>query len=153
MEPAPADRVSVAQPISAAATRPLRQAVLRPHQSADELVWPGDDAPEALHLGISDQAGLVGVASIAPEPLPGDARAGAWRVRGMAVRPECRRSGCGRALLEAALAHARSRGGSTVWCNARTPAVPFYRAHGFETRGEEFELPQIGPHYLMWRPL
>jgi hypothetical protein len=36
-----------------------------------------------------------------------------------------------------------------VWCNARTPAVGFYEKLGFSTIGEEFELPPIGPHYLM----
>ncbi len=40
-----------------------------------------------------------------------------------------------------------------MWFNARTPAVPFYRAHGFQVRGEEFILPDIGPHYFMWREI
>jgi hypothetical protein len=39
-----------------------------------------------------------------------------------------------------------------VWCNARTPAAGFYGRAGFATEGEEFELPSIGPHFLMSRP-
>ena len=33
--------------------------------------------------------------------------------------------------------------------NARTLAVPFYRAHGFVSVGEEFEIPDVGPHFVM----
>jgi hypothetical protein len=36
-----------------------------------------------------------------------------------------------------------------VWCNARTPARGFYERAGFAVEGEEFELPEIGPHVLM----
>jgi predicted GNAT family N-acyltransferase len=36
-----------------------------------------------------------------------------------------------------------------VWCNARTPARAFYERAGFRTVSDEFELPEIGPHYVM----
>ena len=36
-----------------------------------------------------------------------------------------------------------------VWCNARTPARGFYERYGFVAEGEEFELPDIGPHFRM----
>jgi predicted GNAT family N-acyltransferase len=36
-----------------------------------------------------------------------------------------------------------------VWCNARTPARGFYERAGFAAVGEEFALPDIGPHFLM----
>ncbi|MCW2985645.1 MAG: acetyltransferase, family, partial [Conexibacter sp.] len=56
----------------------------------------------------------------------------------------------GAALLAACLDHARAQGASRVWCNARTPARGFYERAGFVAEGAEFELPQIGPHFLMW---
>jgi predicted GNAT family N-acyltransferase len=40
-----------------------------------------------------------------------------------------------------------------VWCNARTPAVGLYAREGFAIEGEEFELPEIGPHVVMTRSL
>jgi ribosomal protein S18 acetylase RimI-like enzyme len=138
--------------------RPLRHAVLRPHQALDDQVFAGDDAPDAGHFAAfadGDDA-PVGIASITPEPFPGAGgpRSGDWRVRGMATDPERGRGmGAGAALLDACLRHAREHGGRRAWCNARTPARGFYERAGFAAEGDEFELPRIGPHFLMWRPL
>lgn len=130
--------------------RPLRQRVLRPHQTVAEQVYEGDDAPGAAHFAAYDDAGeVIGIASITPEGGPG-----AWRVRGMATDPsKGRGTGAGGALLLAALDHARAAGATRVWCNARTPARGFYERYGFAIEGEEFELPQIGPHFVMSRAL
>ena len=73
--------------LSAAQTRPLRQLILRPHQTADELVYPGDDAPDSLHVGILVDQALVGIASIYREaPSRGVTFAGWWRLRGMIAK-------------------------------------------------------------------
>jgi GNAT superfamily N-acetyltransferase len=140
-------------PIAAAATRPLRRSVLRPHQRESELVFSGDDAPTSFHAGAFVAGELEGVASIVAETLAGHEGERCWRVRGMATLPRSRGAGLGGALLEACLDHARKQGGTLVWCHARTPAVGFYRRYGFETHGEEFVLPSIGPHFLMERRL
>lgn len=135
--------------------RPLRQRVLRPHQTVAEQVYDGDDAPLAAHFAVRDGDAVVGIASITPEPFPGGPRAGPgagdFRVRGMATDAERGRgSGAGGALLGACVAHARGVGGGRVWCNARTPARGFYERAGFVTVGEEFTMPGIGPHHLMY---
>ncbi|HVY61008.1 MAG TPA: GNAT family N-acetyltransferase, partial [Planctomycetota bacterium] len=67
--------------------------------------------------------------------------------------PDLRRRGLGRALLEACAAHVAARGGTLLWCNARLSAADFYRACGFETVGEVFEVPRFGPHFIMRRPV
>jgi GNAT superfamily N-acetyltransferase len=136
-------------PVPAAAVRPLRQAVLRPTQDPEDLVYPGDELPGALHVAAHVDGGIVGVATIAPEPHPHAPAAGDWRVRGMATAPAARGRGLGAALLGACLDHARAHGGRRVWCNARRPAVAFYERAGLRVEGEEFELPEIGPHVLM----
>ncbi len=136
--------------IAAAQTRPLRQAILRPHQRVEELVYPGDDAPETAHFGAFLGGKLIGIASVYHEPPHGETDKGAWRLRGMAVVPELFRKGIGSLLLRACIHHAKRRGGTMMWFNARTPAVQFYQAHGFQIRGAEFTLPDIGPHYFMW---
>jgi GNAT superfamily N-acetyltransferase len=141
------------RPAHLVAVRDLRQRVLRPHQRAEELVYPGDEAPDSLHLGAFRDDELVGIATIVREAPPGTSDPTAWRVRGMATLPEVRGKGYGAALLEACLDHASSRGGGLVWCNARATAVEFYRRFGFEVRGEPFTLPVIGAHLFMWRPL
>ena len=139
--------------IGAEDVRPLRGRLLRPGQSADELVYPGDSLPGALHLGAYLRGDLVGIASVSPESPPGEDDDRAWRVRGMATAPEVRGAGVGGALLEACLAHVRAHGGRVAWCNARTPAVGFYQRFGFATEGEEFDIPGIGPHFVMRRAL
>ena len=135
------------RPLAAADTRPLRGRILRPGQSAHELVYPGDDAPQSLHVGAFAGTVLLGVASVfrqSPEGEPD--RATDWRLRGMAVVPEARRQGAGAALLQACEEHARAHGGTRLWFNARVDALPFYRALGYVEIGEEYELPGIGRH-------
>ncbi len=141
------------RPISAAETRPLRRSVLRPHQTEAELVYAGDDATDTVHLGAFLGPNLVGVASICRDPPPGETGADVWRLRGMATAPEVRGTGVGGRLLERGIELARAAGGTRLWCNARTPAVGFYRRHGLATRGDEFEIRGTGPHFFMWRTL
>lgn len=136
--------------VDAASTRPLRQAVLRPHQRAEDLVYPGDEAADSWHgAAVEADERTVGVASVYREARPGSAGTDEWRLRGMAVVADRRDQGIGAALLAVALEHALRRGGRLVWCNARIRAVPFYRRHGFEVVGEPFEPPDIGIHYEM----
>lgn len=139
--------------IAAEQTRGLRQRVLRPHQPPEEMVYPGDDELETLHLGAYVDGQLVGVASLYRQAPPTEPDPGARRLRGMAVSPALQGGGIGRALLEGCLAHARARGATRLWCNARAAAAGFYSRLGFQVQGEEFELPGIGPHLLMSRPL
>jgi len=143
----------VIRPIAAAETRPLRQRVLRPHQTLDEVGFPGDDAPDAVHFGAFAGAVLVGIASLLREPPPGSAATGAWRLRGMATAPEVRGGGYGGKLALACIEHARAHGGTFIWCNARVAVGDFYRRHGLRAEGSVFELAGIGPHILMTRAL
>ena len=135
------------RPIGAEETRPLRHAVLRPGWPWADTVYPGDDEPATLHLGAFDGDRLIGIASLYREPRPG--RADGWRLRGRATAVEARGRGAGRALVAASLAHVASQGGGEIWCNARTPAVPFYAAAGLDVVSDEFEVPGIGPHVVM----
>ena len=136
--------------ISAAETRPLRQQVLRPQQRAEELVFGCDSHPDALHLGAFQRGTLIGIVSIGPEPMPGTAdEPGSWQLRGMAVLPGAQGQGVGRQLVDGCMDHLRTHRATRLWCNARTSARPFYARLGFETIGDEFEVPTVGPHYVM----
>ena len=92
---------------------------------------------------------MVGIASLYREPGPGGAHG--WRLRGMATAPEVRGQGFGMALLVACVDHVAAGGGGELWCNARGPAVGFYRRAGFDVVGDEFDIPGIGPHVVMTR--
>jgi predicted GNAT family N-acyltransferase len=145
---------AVVRAIDAAATRPLRQRVLRPTQKIEELVYPGDDARETRHFGAFDDHGtLVGIASVYRDPKTGTNDAHAWRLRGMATEPHARRKGHGAALIDACIAHAIANGGTSLWCNARVSAKEFYAALGFVTEGDVFDVPHAGPHYVMSRSI
>jgi ribosomal protein S18 acetylase RimI-like enzyme len=132
--------------VSAAETRTLRQEVLRPHQRLDEVGFAGDGLPGAAHFGAFVGGEMVATATVHPDE-------GTWRLRGMATRDGFRGRGLGGALVQACVEHARASGGKEMWCNARLKAADFYRRHGFEVRGEVFELPEIGPHLYMRRAL
>jgi GNAT superfamily N-acetyltransferase len=130
--------------IPVADSRPLRHAVLRPHEPPEAIAW--QEPPEAVaYAAFEDGAerpiavGLVGR----------DGEPGSWRVRGMATEPEARGRGAGTAVLAALIDHAREQGAERVWCNARIAARTLYDRAGFIVVSEEFEIEGIGPHYRM----
>lgn len=135
--------------VTAADVRPVRRSVLRPGAGDDELAYPGDDDPAAGHFGAYLGGEPAGIASVFPQEYDGVPTA--WRLRGMATTPAARGTGLGGLLLEACVDHVREAGGTLLWCNARTPARGFYERYGFEVVGEEFEITDIGPHYVMRR--
>jgi len=128
--------------IPLAETRVLRQAVLRPHQTVEDVA--AHEVPGAVAVGAFDGDELVAVGLVGPDGGPG-----AWRVRGMATAPAARRRGAGAAVLDGLVRHALEAGATRVWCNARTPARSLYERAGFAVVSDEFELPDIGPHLVM----
>ena len=139
--------------ISAQETLQLRAAILRPGQTREQQVYPNDEAPGSFHAGAYLEGELIGIASIFHEAPPGEADLGAWRLRGMAVLEQARRQGVGRLLLERCLEHIEGMGGERLWCNGRVSALEFYHRLGFHERGEIFNIPESGPHYLLMRPI
>ncbi len=138
--------------ISAAETRPLRHAILRPGQAPEQLIYRGDADPDTLHAGAFRNGSLVGIASVARGDCPRATFPAPWQLRGMATTPEVRGLGYGRALVMACLSHVAAHGGLTLWCNGRTTAAGFYTALGFTAVGEEF-VTDTGPHFVFFRPL
>jgi len=117
------------------AVRDLRSRVLR--DGGDDVVLPGDDDPETVHLAAVDDDGTVlGVGSFYRDD-------GCWKLRGMAVEPDRQGSGAGRAVLEAA--HERFRG-ELLWANVRDSAIGFYERMGWTIVGEGFDT-DWGPHH------
>jgi GNAT superfamily N-acetyltransferase len=131
---------------------PLRQRVLRPHQTIEELRADSDDGPDTGNFAAFVHDEVVSTACVRREAPPWDVGATpAWRVRGMATDDRWRGQGAGALLLDAVITHVRRHGGGLVWCNARVPALRFYERAGFRTRGEEWDDPLIGPHIAMER--
>jgi len=138
---------------SADKVRPLRQVILRPGQPIAAVTYPGDEVSNTLHLGALLKGDLVGVASVFEESPPGKNYSKAWRLRGMGVLGTFQGLGIGKLLLMHSIAYIAGHGGASIWCNARTPVIGFYRSMGFSSRGDEFNIPGAGPHYFMERPV
>jgi GNAT superfamily N-acetyltransferase len=128
--------------VPVAQTRPLRRAILRPHDSEETVASHEPD--DAFALGAFQGEELIAVGFIAPDGTPGS-----WRIRGMATLARARREGAGGAVLAGLIEHARDDDATRVWCNARTPARSFYERGGLRIVSEQFEIPGIGPHFVM----
>jgi GNAT superfamily N-acetyltransferase len=125
-----------------AQTRGLRQAILRPHDSEETIA--SQEPEDAFALGAFQGEELIAVGFIAADGTPGS-----WRIRGMATVARTRGEGAGGAVLAGLIEHARADGATRVWCNARTPACSFYERAGLRIVSEQFEIPGIGPHFVM----
>ena|ERR1051326_5864857 len=139
--------------ITAAETIPLRHSVLRPGRPVEQATFPGDDAPGTAHFGAFKDGELLCIASLFAAPLPGQEGVQAFQLRGMATDLAARGLGLGTAIVEACAVYARQNGAKLLWCNARTDAVGFYLGLGFEIVGNEFDIPDVGPHSRMRLPL
>ncbi|MEM8875549.1 MAG: GNAT family N-acetyltransferase [Planctomycetota bacterium] len=129
--------------------RPLRYAVLRSNQPFEETLYPGDNS--AVHLGIREGSKVIGVVSIyAEQPMPKKGKPGDFRFRGMAIDPKFQGSGVGTALIESMLDKAWEMGAQRIWGNTRTDVFGFYSGHGFDSVGDVFDIPDLGPHVVMF---
>lgn len=122
--------------IPVAEARLLRRALLHYRRDPFLSEYPCDEDPEALHVGGFRDRRLVGVASISPEPLPGDPGPDVWRVRGLVVDHGHRGYGLGGLLLDRLLDHAAAMGARIVWGIAPAAVYGFCFRHGLERHGE-----------------
>ena len=111
------------------ALRAIRRRVFIEEQSVPEAEeWDDLDAV-CLHFLAEDQN---------REPL-GTARLAAnGKIARVAVLRSARGRGVGRALMDAALAEAHSRGQASVHLDAQVEVIDFYRQLGFEAEGPIF---------------
>lgn len=128
----------------------IRNEVLREGKlTLQECIFPSDNLPGAFHLGYFAGDELACVASLHPQGYEGYAGAG-YQLRGMATLEQYRGKGYGNQLVNFAIVYLRGQKANYIWCNARKKAVQFYLNTGFEIISKEFEVPGIGPHYVMY---
>jgi GNAT superfamily N-acetyltransferase len=140
------DKIAV-RPARAEELIDLRHKVLRAGLPRSEGMFVEDDSPTTLHAGAFAGERNVGCATMMREAYKGQP---AYRLRGMAVDPDFHRLGIGRRLLELLEARVRETNHTDLlWCNARTPAVPFYLSMGWTIVSAEFDIPTAGPHFVM----
>ncbi len=129
---------------------PLRNLVLRKGKLKDEeCFFINDDAPDSFHLGYLLDGKLVCIATFHHQSHP-DYPGDGYQLRGMATAFCQQGKGYGNQVLNFAIVYLRGAGAEYVWCNARKVAFKFYQSLGFEFISEEFEIPNIGPHKVMY---
>lgn len=127
-----------AAPLSA-----IRRQVFIEEQGVPEaLEWDADDAT-ALHLlALTIEGKPIGCARLLPD----------GHIGRMAVLPDWRGLGVGKALLAGALRAARAAGHTHVKLSAQIHAAGFYQVAGFVSVGAEYEEAGI-PHISMQKSL
>jgi predicted GNAT family N-acyltransferase len=123
----------------------LRDGKLPPGQPR----FPSDDAEGAFHLGYFVDEQLVCVASFHPDTYK-EYQGKAYQLRGMATLESHRGKSLGNQLLNFAIVYLRGQKANYIWCNARKKALRFYQNIGFEIISDEFDVPGIGPHHVMY---
>ena len=130
-----------------AEARPIRDDVFIGEQKiAAEMEWDDADA-DAVHAVAFNRLGRALGTGRMLEHVPGVAKIGR-----MAVIRTSRNSGVGRAVLDALLEAARSRGDREAVLHAQISAAPFYERAGFTRRGPPFDEAGI-EHVEMLRAL
>lgn len=132
-------------------TLDLRQKILKPFLSKRECLNPEDLIPTTKHFGLFYNDKLISVATIFPEAHKDLFCGFPYRLRGMASDLNYQGQGFGGALLMSVIDYLKDKRCDMLWCNARFKAFPFYKSNGFQFSGEMFELPDIGPHKVMYK--
>ena len=125
------------------ALRDLRRRTLYAGLPEGKALYAGDELPTTLHVGAFDGERLVGIASLFAR------EDGTLQLRGMAVDADQQGKGVGAAIVRYAEQVSAERGYPELWCNARLKAVGFYSRLGWQVEGHQFEVPDVGPHFVM----
>lgn len=135
--------------ISAGQTLDLRSSELREGLDRELCRFEGDDTEGSFHVGYFTDERLVCVATFHRQQREGFPGLG-FQLRGMVTHPDFQRKGIGNQLLNFSIVYLRGQKADYLWCNARKIAFQFYLGLGFEFISDEFELPKIGPHRVMY---
>ena len=128
----------------------IRNDVLRGGKlTPDECRFPSDELTGVFHVGYFADEALACIASFHPQGF-GEFLGLGYQLRGMATKEKYRNQGMGNQLLNFAIVYLRSQKADYLWCNARKKAINFYMNLGFEMISDEFQVPDIGPHYVMY---
>ncbi len=134
-------------------TYPLRQQILRPKSPIEDCHFDNDNNDNCFHLGLEINNKIICIASFYPEVSDLYSMSNQYRLRGMATAKNYQGQGFGGQLIKYALQELEKRKASLLWCNARSSAVNFYLKSGFDIQSEEFDIPTVGPHFVMTKKL
>ena len=133
---------------------PIRHKVLWQHKTVDNCGIEPDNFDSTFHIGAIDENGqIVGTSTFIKESNTAFDQNTQYRLRAMATTPSTRGKGVGKAIIEYALDELAKRRVELLWCDARVIACGFYENLNFEIKGEMYDVPDIGPHKLMYKKI
>ena len=141
------------QKITATETYPVRHIVLRAGKPIESCQFQGDELETTNHFGYYINNQIIGVISIFEINNKQFLVQKSFQIRGMAVLPSFQKQGIGEALVNEAEKFCTTQKADLIWFNARSTAVGFYQKMGYEIVGSEFEINEVGPHFLMFKKL
>ncbi|MEE1883899.1 GNAT family N-acetyltransferase [Pedobacter flavus] len=128
---------------------PLRSLVLRENKGVEFAKFEGDNDEHTIHLAIIEDNQVLSIASFMKCNYSNYEGLG-FQLRGMATHPDYVGKGYASALINYALSSTVIANANYIWFNARKSAVPFYEKLNFKIISKEFEIDNIGPHFVMY---
>lgn len=139
------------QKVGAKEVLEIRQKVLRPGKPEESCTFAKDEEASSFHFIITVASIKTGILSLLKERHPEFQEQKQYRLRGMAVLPAYRGKSLGKELIDYSIKKLPET--DLIWFNARLSAVDFYKKQNFQTKGETFDIPGVGPHVLMFKKL
>ena len=137
--------------ITAEQTYELRKIELRKNMSLSSQ-FRGDLDEDTFHLGLFINNELVSIVSFMRSDYK-EFTEKQFQLRGMATKENYQGKGFGKMLMTKSEELLKEKEVIIIWCNARIVALDFYKKQGFKIIGKEFDIPQIGGHFVMYKKL
>ncbi len=133
-------------------TYPLRIEILR-NGKAVNYHFVGDNLKTTIHIGVFTGKACIGIVTLIPNSHKSFPKISTYQLRGMAIDKAYQKQGIGSILVEESLKILNETKCEILWCNARVIALEFYKKMGFSIQEKKFEIPTVGPHYMMYLAL
>lgn len=131
----------------------VRHPVLRFGKPLSTCYFEGDDFSTTSHFGLFFEKQLVAVISVFKVNNKLFINENQYQIRGMAVMMEFQKMGFGETLLKYCENEIKNINGKLIWFNARETAVGFYTKSGYEIIGDKFQIPEVGPHFILFKEI